>query len=69
MAKIGSYRWEGQDTIRRSIEKDAKNEIAEALEEIVDADGDKAAAEESATSLVQIFHSWPNVTILLQTAA
>ena len=69
MAKIGSYRWEGQDTIRRSLEKDAKNEIAEALEEIVDVDGDKAAAEESATSLVKIFHSWPNVTILLQTAA
>ena len=37
MAKIGSYRWEGQDTIRRSIEKDAKNENAEALEDVVDA--------------------------------
>jgi hypothetical protein len=69
-AKVGSYRWEGQDTIRRSLDKDAKNEIAEALEDVVGVDCDEGPVlEGSGLTPVQIFHSWSNVTLLLQTAA
>ena len=31
MAKIGSWAWEGKQKILRSLEKDAKAQVAEAL--------------------------------------
>lgn len=36
MAKIGSYRWEGREKILRSLRDDARREIEEALDEVID---------------------------------
>ena len=53
-----------------SLDKDAKNEIAEALEDVVGVDCDEGPVSEgSGLTPVQIFHRWSNVTLLLQTAA
>ena len=35
MAKMGSYRWEGREKILRSLRDDARREVEEALEELV----------------------------------
>ena len=69
MAKIGSWKWEGQQRKLRSLTKDHKEAISEALEEVASGNCDEGPIEGSGPTPDKTGHAWPFVTILLQSAA